>query len=387
MSRTPGRLTIVLPRGSIAVLAVTVTACVGLPPMAPSADGSDTSASAGSTTAVASTGADSESDGMPPCQSDADCDDAIFCNGAETCDSTVGCAPGVSPCLVEAACDENAATCATDCALAPDADGDRYDAVECGGEDCDDLDPAINPGQDEVCDARDIDEDCDPTTFGVNDVDDDGLTSAQCCNGDVCGTDCDEMTAGPGLGTWANCSACGDVCGARRACIEGACAPARRVFATSIQYDGNLGGLSGADGMCQAHADAAVLGGSFSAFMVDGTEDLDRLEHPAVPFVRIDGEAIATDWDDLLDGTIDAPIDIDEFGAAIEGNAWTGLVDVVLGDPDPDLTCSSWTYGGRGCLEDMPCGGAGESGMTDEHWDGYFVFHCEELFRLYCFEQ
>ena len=349
--------------------------------MAPGADGSDTSASTGST---GSTGADSDSGGTHPCQSDADCDDAVFCNGAETCDSTADCTPGVPPCTVDAACDEEAAACSTDCALAPDADGDRYDAVECGGQDCDDLDPAINPGQDEVCDARGVDEDCDPRTFGVNDVDDDGLTSAQCCNGDVCGTDCDETTAGPGLGTWANCAACGDVCGARQACIEGACAPARRVFATSTEHNGNFGGLSGADGMCQAHADGAVLGGSFAAFMVDETEDLDRLEHPAVPFVRTDGAILATDWDDLTDGAIDVPIELDEFGAPIEGNAWTGLVAV---DPGVDTTCSSWTYGGRGCLDGLPCGGAGETDMTDEHWDGFFVFHCETLFRLYCVEQ
>ena len=40
-----------------------------------------------------------------------------------------------------------------------------------------------------------------------------------------------------------------------------------RVFVTSLKYDGNLGGLVGADAACQELADGAALGG------VDGDAD------------------------------------------------------------------------------------------------------------------
>jgi hypothetical protein len=42
-----------------------------------------------------------------------------------------------------------------------DLDGDGHDALACGGDDCDDDDDALHAGATEVCDAADVDEDCD----------------------------------------------------------------------------------------------------------------------------------------------------------------------------------------------------------------------------------
>jgi hypothetical protein len=84
----------------------------------------------------------------------------------------------------------------------PDGDGDGRMPVLCGGDDCDDADPATFPGATELCDG--IDQDCDESTVGTLDGDADGFPSGACCNplasGDPprCGADCDD--ADPAVG-------------------------------------------------------------------------------------------------------------------------------------------------------------------------------------------
>ena len=82
------------------------------------------------------------------------------------------------------------------CEVSPDQDGDGFDSTSCGGTDCDDTDANRSPSRTEVCDPANIDEDCNATTFGDRDVDEDGHPDAACCNvggsGLRCGTDCDD---------------------------------------------------------------------------------------------------------------------------------------------------------------------------------------------------
>ncbi len=95
-----------------------------------------------------------------------------------------------------------------------DADADGYIAQTDGGDDCDDADPAVNPGAAEICDDLDVDENCDgtaddadPTVTGTlpwsPDVDNDGYGdpagTVQACSAPTSGgrwvddaTDCDD---------------------------------------------------------------------------------------------------------------------------------------------------------------------------------------------------
>lgn len=81
-----------------------------------------------------------------------------------------------------------------------DADGDGNAGVSCGGTDCDDYDGARFPGNPEVCDAEGHDEDCNDATYGMKDSDGDGYYDYRCfniSNGIITssGNDCDDDNA------------------------------------------------------------------------------------------------------------------------------------------------------------------------------------------------
>ena len=81
-----------------------------------------------------------------------------------------------------------------------DLDGDGHVSIATGGDDCDDSDAQRYPGNVEVCDVSDKDEDCDLLTFGPRDADGDGYIDQNCCNGPNCGTDCDDTWHGANPG-------------------------------------------------------------------------------------------------------------------------------------------------------------------------------------------
>lgn len=120
--------------------------------------------------------------GVGHCDSDAACDDGVFCNGAEHCApgdpnaNSVGCIVRPAPCGPGQLCDERAQSCRVSCV---DNDGDGHLAASCGGDDCDDNDSNRYPGNVEILDAADHDEDCDVNTHGFYR----GPSSSQICDG------------------------------------------------------------------------------------------------------------------------------------------------------------------------------------------------------------
>lgn len=129
--------------------------------------------------------------------------------------------------------------------------------------------------------------------------------------------------------------------------------PGALVFLTSASGSGELGtwpqsggatGLAAGDAICRNLATAAHLPdpGSFVAWLSSDTVDAaDRILPAGVPFRRVDGAIVANDRDDLLDGSIDTSIHVEETGAFAAGSTvWTGTLADGTASP---TQCEAWS--------------------------------------------
>jgi len=116
---------------------------------------------------------------------DGNCDNGLFCDGAETCDPLLDCQPGSDPCDGQA-CDEETNTC-VDC----QNDGDCDDGLYCNGaEIC--IDGTCQPGTPPNCDdgVGCTDDSCNEGTDTCDNTPDDGYCDdGLFCNGvETCDT-------------------------------------------------------------------------------------------------------------------------------------------------------------------------------------------------------
>jgi Putative metal-binding motif len=93
------------------------------------------------------------------CTQDSDCDDGDVCTGVETCGPSKVCQTGTPmTCDDSDACTTNSCDPITGCYYPLiDQDGDGHAATSLGscGDDCDDTDPSIYSGAQELCDSKD----------------------------------------------------------------------------------------------------------------------------------------------------------------------------------------------------------------------------------------
>jgi len=165
------------------------------------------------------------------------------------------------------------------------------------------------------------------------------------------------------------------------------------VFITSTLHDGNLGGLHGADAICQQRAIAGGLDGEFRAWISNDTDSPEsRFNQADVPYVLPNnGPQIAGSWTELTDfcdnqvppnQCIDNPIMTNEFGVSLtnteETAVWTNTNR--FGDTTGGSGCDNWsninivTFFGR----------ADETGVG---WTDSATLGCDNELRLYCFQQ
>lgn len=115
---------------------------------------------------------------------------------------------------------------------------------------------------------------------------------------------------------------------------------AHLVFVTSSTYNGNLGGLSGADAKCQAQADAGGLGGSWRAILSDGSISAkDRLLIGG-PIYDMHGLLVAKNAEDLWDGALSQSIHVPENWGSTVSVRFSGTQ---ANGSSSGQHCNNWT--------------------------------------------
>jgi cysteine-rich repeat protein len=253
---------------------------------------------------------------------------------------------------------------------------------------------------------------CGDNDKGANEACDDGNV----VDGDGCSAMCAVEVCGDGVtqapeecddGNMVNDDACTNMCKAAKCgdmivqgpeeCDDGnmndadACnnqchLASKRVFVTSMEYNGNLGGIAGADAKCQGLAMGAGLPGMYMAWVTDGNNNTTApasrfLTKAAVPYLLPDGTKVADNWADLIDGSLDAPINRTETGAQANGEASVWTDTGPNGSSAGMVDCTSWTATNQS-------GTYGDMSATNGSWTNTGnTTGCTNTLRIYCFQQ
>jgi hypothetical protein len=179
---------------------------------------------------------------------------------------------------------------------------------------------------------------------------------------------------------------CGIDCGSTGICLSRSCSSGRWVFLTSTTVTGSMGGMSGADATCQTRATTAGLTGTYKAWLTDSTTTVSaRLAHSTDPYYKLDGVKVADNWTDLMDGSIDSTINVNDLGATVPTTSFNFVYTGADSSGNPTAyDCSDWTDTVHdGSLR--PAGG--DWAYVDNQWAYRWNSFCDTNGRLYCFQQ
>lgn len=165
----------------------------------------------------------------------------------------------------------------------------------------------------------------------------------------------------------------------------------KRIFVTSIGYDGNLGGEAGADAKCQTRADAANRGGTFKAWLLDGTgAQYIYNKFTDASYSNILGQKVITTFLDYNSGytgfqTLESSINYDEFKRSSATNiyAWTNLDSngYRYALSSNALSCYGFTYDNNSSTALV-----GNVSYLTSQWSSQTTQNCSSKLRLICVE-
>ena len=155
--------------------------------------------------------------------------------------------------------------------------------------------------------------------------------------------------------------------------------PPNVVFVTSTTHTGNLGGLAGADAVCQARATAAGLAGTYRAWLsTTSVSAISRLG-TASGWVRPDGKPVFNTTADIVAGKQLYPIRIDETGADL------GEVSVLTATTTNGTFYTSGTDCTGFTVADTQSAASGTASNVASAFTVFGTAQCASAQHLYCF--
>jgi hypothetical protein len=165
---------------------------------------------------------------------------------------------------------------------------------------------------------------------------------------------------------------------------DGLCILAKYVFVTSGTFTSNLGGTTGADGICQGIAGGIPLGGTWISWTSDDPSGvLTRLTPlTQLPYLLLDGTMVLSSGASLASTSVPflIGIDVDEtLGLQTDQIVWTGTTP---GGINSGASCGNWLGS-----PNVTAGTVGHAGATDLTWTDLQPEPCNTTTgaHLYCF--
>lgn len=173
------------------------------------------------------------------------------------------------------------------------------------------------------------------------------------------------------------------------------------VFVTAATWQGDLGGVAGADDKCRKAALAAGLpnassANSYRAWITDSKPNNQPASRftkaPHFKYTLLDpGQTVvAVGWTGLTTPPLLHPIDATETGGAVTTGSQCNTYREVFTNTsangtllDPNRHCLDWTSNNPSPLE----GFTGSSGTVGLEWTKHCITGCSSLAHLYCFQQ
>ena len=152
------------------------------------------------------------------------------------------------------------------------------------------------------------------------------------------------------------------------------------IFTTTTHYTGNLGGIAGADTICNNTATAAGLGGTWKAWLSDSnTNAIDRINDVG-PWYLLNGVKAFNNKVNLTTAPLVA-LNVNENGETFDNDVWTGTN---VGGTKSGDNCYEW-WGG----EDAGTYGDNRdpSIWTDRGGPANWIWCTNGFPSLYCIEQ